>query len=105
LEYNLKNNNVSANGYFRGYQISGKFKAKKIDKRISLKIYDVNTTSISKLVKRFKLKSKIEDWIIKKSKAKFYQLKDFNISGTIIDNRLDNIYCSKCHNKIDGVMV
>ena len=24
---------------------------------------------------------------------------------TIIDNRLDNIYCSKCHNKIDGVMV
>ncbi len=87
LEYDLSSNNISANGYFRAYGIEGKFKANKIDEKISLNIYDANSTSISKLVKKFGLKSKIEDWIIKKTQAKFYNLVNFDISGDIIDDK------------------
>jgi len=87
VEYNLDNDDIYVNGSFRAYDIEGKFKANKIDKKISLNIYNANSTSISKLVKRFGLKSKIEDWIIKKTQAKFYNLVDFNISGDIKNDK------------------
>ena len=102
IEYDILNNNINIDGEFNAYNIDGNFSAFKVSNRIDINLNSKQTDSIEDIVKSFNLKDKINDWIIKKVKAKTYNIEKFNIGGDIIDGKfkidLDSIY-AKIHGK------
>ncbi len=87
LAYDLAKNRLETGGSFEAYGIKGHFRAVQHDNSI---VYAVNTkmfSNLKPLISRFSLPETIEDWTIRKVRAKRYRVEYIKGRFDIIDHQ------------------
>ena len=88
LTYDLAKNTLETGGKFEAYGIKGHFRAVQHDNSI---VYAVNTetfTNLEPLITRFSLPKTIEDWTVRKVRAKRYRVEYIKGRIDIVDHQL-----------------
>lgn len=86
LTYDLDRDILATKGDFDAYHIKGAFNADKVDDTITFDVNSSSFTDLRTLMEKFKLKPKVNSWVVDKVQAKNHKILFLKGAGKIVDN-------------------